>query len=742
MRIFMIGGGASGFPCHSGAGGAGYIQDIGLGPVSAGTTISITIGAGGQRATSTPAGPAYNGSSTTVTIGSTTYTAAGGVSASSSGAPGGNGSSGGGGAGNAGSGGKGGSGGSDGDIGATYNGGTGIGVNAFNNAVIPTSGVLSAGAGGAAGNSSHAGGGGAGGIITNLVAYPTAENGGSSVSGKGGVGFGAGGGSGGYDGNYYSGGAGAPGMVYIYFPPAFSMQVDAGTAMITTSKKDVPGFPTSFMQTNSSWFVSSYFYASSLGQGNWKPIVGSAYTTTSQTGFWGIWLSNPDDYIHWRNWATPQFNDNTNLRVEVKDLWYEVIVKYDPANKKEQKFALRKQYNNASITRQTITQTADFAITGVLGNVTSGGWELATQSMEIFHGKIERVSIGVIPTRTTLSDLLKGIYPNLEVPQTFTFNTAQIGENIMVNIDKAGATLTSSPSSNISITKVSTDNWTVTISATGTYTLTYTFVDPNDFFPTITTSATVKLAAIPVTLGDFNDSKTFGTGSFNVIQPSSPSTGAFTYSITSGTDVISISGTTITILKAGSATIQASQAASGNYLAATKTATITINRAAGTLSVTKSIFYQKFVSGASVPFDVISSNAGTVYRTHESNNTSIVSIPSSAAPSATIVGPGKTTIKVTQPQQTNYEQIIEYSLVTIVIIGQGQTYTSENMTNTDFSNTNLSGSAFSSCILTNANLFGVTVNASTNLSTATLTNVRSGRIIGTTSLLPSGFKII
>jgi len=257
-----------------------------------------------------------------------------------------------------------------------------------------------------------------------------------------------------------------------------------------------------------------------------------------------------------------------------------------------------------------------------------------------------------------------------------------------------------------------------------------------------TKTATISITPATPTLGDFNDSRTFGTGSFHVIQPSSPSTGPFSYSVISGTDVISISGTTITILKAGSAIVQASQTASTNYFAATKTATITINRATATLDVRKSIFYQKFVSGASVLFDVIYSNAGTVSRTHESNNTSIVSIPSSSSPSATIVGPGKTTINVNQPQQTNYEQVTANNLITIVIVGQGQTYTSENMTNTDFSNTNLSGSAFSSCNLTNVNLFGSTVNASTNFSTATLTNVRSGRIIGITTLLPSGFKMI
>jgi hypothetical protein len=74
-----------------------------------------------------------------------------------------------------------------------------------------------AGAGGKTGVSSHSGGGGAGGIICDNISYPVAENGGNATSGKGGIGFGAGGGSGGYNINtYYYGGAGAPGMAYIF----------------------------------------------------------------------------------------------------------------------------------------------------------------------------------------------------------------------------------------------------------------------------------------------------------------------------------------------------------------------------------------------------------------------------------------------------------------------------------------------------------------------------------------------
>ena len=56
--------------------------------------------------------------------------------------------------------------------------------------------------------------------------------------------------------------------------------------------------------------------------------------------------------------------------------------------------------------------------------------------------------------------------------------------------------------------------------------------------------------------------------------------------------------------------------------------------------------------------------------------------------------------------------------------------------------TNFTGINLTGCNFTNATLFGATVNASTNLSNTTLTGVQSGRIIGITSLLPSGFIMI
>jgi hypothetical protein len=244
-------------------------------------------------------------------------------------------------------------------------------------------------------------------------------------------------------------------------------------------------------------------------------------------------------------------------------------------------------------------------------------------------------------------------------------------------------------------------------------------------------------------LGDFNMTKKLGDDTtFTITQPTSLSSGAFTYSVTAGSGVISISGGTITILNAGSATVQASQDASGVWAAATKSATITIEGEIATLVTSQSILYRKFVSGASISLD-ISSNAGVVPRTHVSNNTSVVTIPTASTPSATIVGPGKTTIKVTQPATGKYTQIVNNDLITIVVMGQGKIYTSETFPSSfDMSGTNLSNSTFTDCTFTSTNLFGITVDASTNFSASTFTGIGSGRITGVTSRLPVGFTMI
>jgi hypothetical protein len=71
--------------------------------------------------------------------------------------------------------------------------------------------------------------------------------------------------------------------------------------------------------------------------------------------------------------------------------------------------------------------------------------------------------------------------------------------------------------------------------------------------------------------------KTFGNSPFTITQPTSNSSGSFSYT-SSNLSVATISGNTITIVGAGSSTITATQAATTNYTSGTITTTFQVNQ--------------------------------------------------------------------------------------------------------------------------------------------------------------------
>ena len=73
-------------------------------------------------------------------------------------------------------------------------------------------------------------------------------------------------------------------------------------------------------------------------------------------------------------------------------------------------------------------------------------------------------------------------------------------------------------------------------------------------------------------------------GTFTVKAEGGEGTGAVTYTVTNGMDVISIDGNTATILKAGTATITATKAEDGDYNEATATLTVTVSKADPTVT--------------------------------------------------------------------------------------------------------------------------------------------------------------
>jgi sugar lactone lactonase YvrE len=87
---------------------------------------------------------------------------------------------------------------------------------------------------------------------------------------------------------------------------------------------------------------------------------------------------------------------------------------------------------------------------------------------------------------------------------------------------------------------------------------------------------------IPPTITNFSvPTKTFGEAPFNIVDPSSNSTGAFSYT-SSDPSVCTIFGNTVTIVGAGTSIITATQDASGNYTSGDISANFVVNQSTPT----------------------------------------------------------------------------------------------------------------------------------------------------------------
>ena len=81
--------------------------------------------------------------------------------------------------------------------------------------------------------------------------------------------------------------------------------------------------------------------------------------------------------------------------------------------------------------------------------------------------------------------------------------------------------------------------------------------------------------AMPALVWTSGITKTYGDAAFDLPDPASASTGAFTFS-SGNPQVATVSGRTVTLAGAGSATLTATQAATGNYQAASISITLTV----------------------------------------------------------------------------------------------------------------------------------------------------------------------
>jgi len=204
-------------------------------------------------------------------------------------------------------------------------------------------------------------------------------------------------------------------------------------------------------------------------------------------------------------------------------------------------------------------------------------------------------------------------------------------------------------SSNTAVATVSGS--TITLVGVGTASITATQAASGGY-SSATAAVNLTVSSATPTLSGFAlsaNSVNFGGTAPTITAPTSPSSGAITYS-SSNESVVAISGHTVVIVGIGSASIIATQAASGNYGSATATTTLTVTNTAPTLSgfalSANSITYGSAAPTITAP---TSPSSGAI--TYSSNNTSVATISGSTI---TIVGSGSAIITATQAASGGY----------------------------------------------------------------------------------------
>lgn len=187
----------------------------------------------------------------------------------------------------------------------------------------------------------------------------------------------------------------------------------------------------------------------------------------------------------------------------------------------------------------------------------------------------------------------------------------------------------------------------ITIVGAGTATITATqATDTNYLSGSTTTIITVNKAT--ATLSNMVAiTKTYGDPIFNLVVPTSASTGVITFT-SSDTNVATISGTTVTIVGAGTAILTATQATDANYLSATTTCVLTVNKNTPTLGAMTAI--SKVYGDVDFTITPPTTNS-TGNFSYTSSDLNVVTINGNTA---TIVGAGAATITVTQATDANY----------------------------------------------------------------------------------------
>ena len=285
-------------------------------------------------------------------------------------------------------------------------------------------------------------------------------------------------------------------------------------------------------------------------------------------------------------------------------------------------------------------------------------------STAILNGALYFASDEIMITGSNASGYMELVADKIYINGNSNFgNNGNPFDGITVSVSPATASLSASQPQQFTATVANTANtavtWTISpsvggISSSGLYTapssitaqqtVTVTATSQTDTSKTgtaiITLTPPVTKTAPTISFTVAN--QTYGVAPFTVAATSN-SSGAITYSVVSGP--ATISGSTVTITGVGTVVLQASQVASGNYTAGTKTTSFTVSAEAPT--ITFSVAGQTY---GVAPFTVAATSNSSGAITY-----SVVSGPATISGSTvTITGVGTVVLQASQAASGNY----------------------------------------------------------------------------------------
>ena len=239
-----------------------------------------------------------------------------------------------------------------------------------------------------------------------------------------------------------------------------------------------------------------------------------------------------------------------------------------------------------------------------------------------------------------------GIRPNATV-SNFTIPTKNYGDASFGITDPSsnstGTFTYSTDSSNIA----TINGKIITIVGGGTAKITAS-QGVTDFYSAGTIDASFTVNKINPYLSNFTiPTKNYGDASFGITDPSSNSTGTFTY-IIDASNIATIDGKNITIVGTGTTNIRATQASNNNYNGGTIDASFTVNKA--NPYFTNFTIPTKNYTDASFTITNPSSNSTGTF-SYSSSDTNVATISGNAI---TILSAGTSIITATQASTNNY----------------------------------------------------------------------------------------